>query len=170
VNRLLPRDKIQAVPRKDFYFAGVFATLTLAIHVLGLLRRQVHYLYSGLEILASQTIFWLLSLMGLALLVAVIALWYRKLAGLIASLVSLLIVGAGYFTWYWISRHDLALQSSNPFYGEHPEAMTQHLFGFVEARWWDVIICTMVAVLFLWELKTLLLILPSSRQLGTPQK
>lgn len=157
-------NSLRTVGQKDFCFAKLFAILTVAFHTSGLVHRQIQYLHSELEILTSQEIFWLLTIIGLMLLIAALALWSRKLMGLIVSLVSLVAVGGGYLAWYLISRQDLSLQASKPFYKQHPEAMTQHLFGFVEAKWWDLVVLTMIVVLFLWEVKTLFIVLSLSRR------
>lgn len=149
---------LRLLRQTDLYLARLFAALTVALHLSGLVWRQVRYLNSELAVLASQTVNWLLTFMALALLIAAASLWSRKVKGLVTSTSALFAVGVGYVFWYLISWQDLRSQASNPYYKQHPEAMTRQLFGFVEAKWWDIVILTLVLVLLLWELKTLYLI------------
>jgi hypothetical protein len=145
---------LDALPRHDLYVARLFAMLTASLHAAGLVARQSRYLNSDVAVLASQTVFWVLAFIGVALLAAALSLWSRKVKGLAASMSALLAAGVGYLIWYLFSWQDLAVQASNPFYERHPEAMIRHTLGFIEAKWWDFIVLTMVVMLFLWETKS----------------
>jgi protein-S-isoprenylcysteine O-methyltransferase Ste14 len=41
------------------------------------------------------------------------------------------------------------------FYDRHPELIPPNIWGFVGARWWDVVLLILFIALFVWEIKVL---------------
>jgi hypothetical protein len=120
------------IPAKDFYCAAATATLTTALHTYWL-AIEVAKPVGELEILRSPFIPRLLLFVWLCLLVSTVALWTRRLGGLLVSMVGLIGVLGGYLLWYINTSQLLKLLMMDSFYQEHPEAIPLRTLGLLKS-------------------------------------
>jgi hypothetical protein len=90
----------------------------------------------------------------LSLLLAAVGLAIGRRWGLVASSLGLLVVLLGYIDWFKVSHRNFQLLTIRP-YSEHPELIPPSLFGFIGARWWDLVLLILFVVLLVWEIKVL---------------
>jgi hypothetical protein len=88
--------------------------------------------------------------------VVVIGLWLRRSTGFFLSMLALLWVGGFYVLWHLgtlslLPRMEVRDFSQLPNQG-------QHLFVLIDATWWDLAVLAIMVVLFVWHLKTLLMV------------
>ena len=140
---------------RHFALLLAFAGLSLAIHFLGTVLKLNSVSQSPLPILRSPTVTWLLVAMVVFLTINLIATSFRTRIGLLVSIFSLAATGLAYLLWFALTRSDRELYQRDPFYRLHPEAMIPHPLGLVEARWWNLVVLAMVAILLIWETSVL---------------
>lgn len=75
--------------------------------------------------------------------------------GLICSVFGLIIVFLGHVWWLYYSYALLHLINYDGLYERYPDLRPPSLFGFVGARWWDLVLLILFIALLLWEIKTL---------------
>jgi hypothetical protein len=88
----------------------------------------------------------------LSLLLAAVGLAIGRRWGLVASSLGLLGVLLGYIDWFKVSHRNFQLLTIRP-YSEHPELIPPSLFGFIGARWWDLVLLVLFVALLAWELR-----------------
>lgn len=75
--------------------------------------------------------------------------------GLVGSLLGLICVFLGYVAWLSHSHKALQAMNQDGLYDRHPELIPPNIWGFVGARWWDVMLLILFIALLLWEIKLL---------------
>lgn len=151
---------VQRAPRltryqrpKDFHVAFCVAASALLLHSYGLAADFARA--AQFEASASPAIPRILLAVELCLLVSVIGLCVRKVAGLVTSITALLVACASYALWYLDSQRILELLAANPFYGQHPEAIPAHPLGLIGSTWLNLVVLALIGALLAWEAKTL---------------
>jgi hypothetical protein len=155
-SRKTSRHILGFVSKLQFKLILAFAVLVLAIHFLGTLLKLNSVSQSGVPILSSATVSWLLVAMVVLLTGNLIGISFRTHFGVWVSILSLAATGVVYFLWFALTRSDRELYQRDPFYRLHPEAMISHPLGLVEARWWNCVVLAMVAILLTWEITLLI--------------
>ena len=92
----------------------------------------------------------------LAFLVIAAGLLIGTRVGLVCSLLGLLCVFLGHLVWLSYSNDMLYIVNQGGLYDRLPELRPPSLFGFVGARWWDLVLLILFVALFVWEIKLLL--------------
>ena len=90
----------------------------------------------------------------MSLLLAAAGLAIGRRWGLIASSLGLLGALLAYIHWSYVSHRNFQLLTIRP-YSEHPELIPPSLFGFIGARWWDLVLLILFMALLVWEIKVL---------------
>lgn len=75
--------------------------------------------------------------------------------GLVCSQLGLVGVFVGHLGWFSYSYTMLHTVNQNGLYVRHPELVPPSLCGFIGARWWDLVLLILFAVLLVWEIKML---------------
>lgn len=148
INGTLRQGWRHRIPAKDFYCAAGAATLATALHTYWLFVDLTKPL-EELEILRSPFLPRLLLFMWLCLLVSTVALWTRRLGGLLISMIGLAAVLAGYLFWYINTSQFSKLMPVDSLYHEYPRTL-----GMLGASWWNVVVLVLASLLFIWEAKT----------------
>lgn len=91
----------------------------------------------------------------LAFLVIAAGLIIGKRAGLVCSLLGLICVFVGHVGWFHYSHAVLYAMNQDERYAGHPELIPPNIWGFIGARWWDVVLLILFMALFVWEIKVL---------------
>jgi len=104
----------------------------------------------------------------IALLVIVIALWFRRVLGVFISLFATLFVEIQYALLYldtqrWLREMGVSDFSELPVPGEFP-----HFAGLYHATLWDVVLLVIVTALFAWQVRVLITLFTSARQHKQP--
>jgi hypothetical protein len=94
-------------------------------------------------------------LLLLAFLVMAVGLLIGTRVGLVCSLLGLICVLLGHVAWLNYSHAVLYDINQNGLFDRHPDLRPPSLFGFVGARWWDVVLLLLFVALLVWEIKTL---------------
>jgi hypothetical protein len=141
------------IPARDFYCAVVALMLATALHAY-LLASEIARPVDELEILRSPFLPRALWLVWLCLIVSTVALWTRRLAGLLVSMFGLIGVLGTYLLWYINSDRVVKSLLIDPFYYEHPEAVPSSMLGLVGASGWNVVVLALAGLLLIWETKT----------------
>jgi hypothetical protein len=144
---------LQTLSPKEFYLAFSFLVLIIALHTYGLIAAV--FKSSGLEILVSPIILWLLIFIELALCLSAYGFAIRRPLGLLTSMISLLAVGIMYLGWYLYSRQIVQTLMRKPFYRLHPEAVATDPLGFAGAAWWNFTVLVTAVIFLAWEVKML---------------
>ena len=79
----------------------------------------------------------------------------QRRAALVCALLGFVGVFAAHIVWLLYSNMMLHELNVDGLYERHPELRPKSLFGFVGARWWDVVIVILSAALCIWLIKTL---------------
>lgn len=90
----------------------------------------------------------------LSLLLAAAGLAIGRGWGLVASSLGLVGVLLGYINWFYVSHRNFQLLAIPP-YSEHPELIPPSLFGFIGARWWDLVLLILFLALLIWQISVL---------------
>jgi hypothetical protein len=146
----------------DFSQRGIniaigIASLTAALNILWL----IFYLFDfyrllgftqtpGTTISINHTFHSRLIRIALALVIAAIALWYRRFIGLFLSAISLMWLGIEYISWYSVSLKSLRNAGL-----EHFPAGSPHAFNLSGATGWNAAILVIALALLAWEIKIL---------------
>jgi hypothetical protein len=88
--------------------------------------------------------------------------------GLICSVFGLMIVFLGHVWWLYYS-YALLHVINYGLYERHPDLRNPSLFGFVGARWWDMVLLILFIALFICEIKTLLETFKRRMSEGSPK-
>lgn len=91
----------------------------------------------------------------LALLLTAAGLAIRRRAGLVCSLFGLICVFLGHVAWFSSSHRVLLVMNQDGLYDRHPELIPPNIWGFIGARWWNIVLLALFIVLFVWEIKVL---------------
>lgn len=76
--------------------------------------------------------------------------------GLLCSLLGLICVFLGHFAWFLHSHKRLqAIRLDKAYEQFHPALIPPNIWGFVGARWWNIVLLVLFMVLFVWEIKVL---------------
>lgn len=86
--------------------------------------------------------------MAAALIINVVALWFRGALGWITSIAALVFVETGYLWWYLDSVRWLNT------YGMDKFVELEHVWMFRHATWWNMVVLAVASALLLWQLKT----------------
>jgi hypothetical protein len=95
---------------------------------------------------------WLQLYLLFAFLVVAAGLLFGTRVGLACSILGLLCVFVGHLGWLHYSQAVLDAMNQD---GLHPELIPPNVWGFIGARWWDVILLVLFIILFVWEIKVL---------------
>lgn len=95
-------------------------------------------------------------LLLLSFLLAAGGLAMRNRKGLVCSLLGLIFVLTGYLAWFLDSHKRIqALRLDKAYEQSHPALIPPNIWGFVGARWWNIVFLALFIVLFVWEIKVL---------------
>jgi len=86
---------------------------------------------------------------GIALIIATIALWFRKILGFIVSALALTWLGFEYVIW-WIESSKMVTNSEALDFSKVP-----HKLYLYSASWWDIWVFGVAIVILAWELTIL---------------
>jgi len=70
-------------------------------------------------------------------------------------ILGLLCVFVGHLGWLHYSQAVLDAMNQDGLYNRHPDLRPPSLFGFVGAKWWDIVLIILFVALFVWEIKVL---------------
>jgi len=92
----------------------------------------------------------------LAFLLTAVGLAIRRRAARLCSVLGLICVFLGHVAWFLHSHRLLQAMSLDRRYEQyHPELIPPNIWGFVGARWWDLVLLLLFVALLVWEIKTL---------------
>lgn len=92
----------------------------------------------------------------LAFLLIATGLIVGRRAGLVCSVLGLICVFLGHVAWFLHSHRLLqAINQDRRYERPPPELIPPNLWGFVGARWWDIVFLVLFVALLVWEIKTL---------------
>ena len=91
----------------------------------------------------------------LAFLVMAVGLLIGTRVGLVCSLLGLICVFLGHVAWLHYSHSVLYVMNQDGLYDRHPELIPPNIWGFIGARWWDVVLLILFSALLVWEIKVL---------------
>lgn len=91
---------------------------------------------------------------GIALLVAVIALWLRGVISFLVSSVALGYVGAEYAMWYLDSIRALKILGMES-WADFQDPDFPYVGAFRGATWWNIVVLSVVSILLIWQLTSL---------------
>lgn len=146
-------ERLLTTQRTDFYFALLFAICATTLNTFGLILDTLKP--HDIEILTSYTVPLLLVFVEFFLLVATCSLCIKKSKRSLISSFSFVAILTVYLIWYLYSQHVLGFLLSKPFYQQHREALAPHPLGLIGAKWWNLIVLTMVGILLMWEVRGL---------------
>jgi hypothetical protein len=112
------------------------------------------------DFLAQLNILHLQITIGLA--VCAIGMWWRRLAGLLLSLLGLAWAATIYLVWY-SSTKAFMVEQEIPDFALLQGPGKQHLLSFREGTWWDLMVLMLVIALSIWLVKRLIRVLLPSR-------
>jgi hypothetical protein len=95
------------------------------------------------------------------LLISAVGLWSQRAAGFFLSLLGLVWIGIVYSLWH-ISTLSIMYKADIQDFSHFPDQQ-QHLLTLDSATWWDLVVLSVVITLFIWQIKTLVVILRTSR-------
>ena len=80
----------------------------------------------------------------------------RSRKGLVCSMLGLIFILSGYLAWFLDSHKRIqAIRLDKAYEQFHPAPIPPNIWGFVGARWWNIVFLALFIVLFLWEIKVL---------------
>jgi hypothetical protein len=93
----------------------------------------------------------------LAFLLTAVGLAIRRRAALLCSVLGLICVFLGHLAWFLHSHRLLqAINQDRSYERPPPELIPPNIWGFVGARWWDMVLLPLFIALLVWEIKVLL--------------
>jgi len=151
------RSKARTLEAKVTIAGLVFAVLAATAHGYQLI---IEWRFLGrateLGILTSSSFALLQLFFVLSFLTYAVGLLMHNLPRLIISILGLSGALFGYIYWFSYSSRWLKGIRTDMFYAEHPEFVPPHLLGLIGARWWDIVILTLTAVLLILALRALM--------------
>ncbi len=92
----------------------------------------------------------------IGLAVAAIGLWLQRRMWFFLSALASFCVLAAYVLWYFSTQAMLGRMEVEDFFQLPNQG--QHMFALLDASWWDLIVLATTTLLFIWQLRALLVV------------
>lgn len=97
----------------------------------------------------------------LGLFISVIGLWSRRATGFFISLLALIWTWRIYLYWHTATLSEMRKNGLTEF--SQLGNQKQHVLVLTNAAWWDLVVLSVTIILFIWQIKTLIMILMRTR-------